>query len=542
MRLFRWMVLAALGASGLGAQWGGELRFCLHSEPRTLNPALVDDDASETIRYLTGGVLLRVNRINQQIEPELAVAWKIENSGKTIVFKLREKLSFSDGTPFTAQDVAYTMRTLMDPALHSATGDSFRPGTGAIQITERGPYQIAITFPESIAGVERLFDQVAILSHSSPLKERAVLGPFQIAEHKPGSYLVLSRNPNYWKTEGGRRLPYLDRVHIDIQQNRELEFLRFRRGEIHFVSSLDPDQFQQLEAADAGSAKDAGPTLEGELMWFNMNPAAPIPGYRKAWFGSRNFRLAVSHAIRRDDLSRVVYHGHAQAGVGPFSAANLFWFNRRLAPHAFDLAEARRLLAVEGFHLDGRTLRDREGHAVEFSVVTNAGNRSRERIAAIVQQDLEALGIHLNIVTLDFPSLMERISKSFQYESCLLGLTNVDLDPNGQMNVWLSSSSNHQWNPNQKSPATEWEAEIDRLMRQQASTTNANRRKQAFDRVQQTVSDQAPFLYLINKNALMALSRSLRNVQPSVLRPQVLWNVERLWLDGARPGAKTPTL
>lgn len=533
MKLTRLALLAALSIAGLDAQWGGELRFCVHSEPRNLNPALVDDDASETIRNLTGGVLLRVNRISQKLEPELATSWKVENGGKRIVFKLREGLSFSDGTPFSAQDVSHTMRILMDPALHSPTGDSFRVGNGSVQVAERGKYEVSLTFPEPIAGVERLFDQVAIMSRYSPLRERAVLGPFRIAEHKPGSFLLLSRNPNYWKTDGGRRLPYLDRIHIDIQQNRELEFLRFRRGEIHFISSLDPDQFEQLASVDPAMVKDAGPTLEGELMWFNMNPSAPIPAYRKNWFSSRNFRLAISHAIRRDDLSRVVYHGHAQAAAGPFSAANLFWFNRNLQPHGFDLKEVHRLLAADGFQSDGRTLRDREGHAVEFSVITNAGNRSRERITAMLQQDLAALGIRLNIVTLDFPSLMERIGKSFQYESCLLGLTNVDLDPNGQMNVWISSSSNHQWNPNQKSPATAWEAEIDELMRLQASTANTNQRKQLFDKVQRLVSEQAPFLYLINKNALMALSPSLKNVTPSVLRPQVLWNADRLWIDGS---------
>jgi peptide/nickel transport system substrate-binding protein len=538
MKLSRLVFLAALGAAGLHAQWGGELRFCLHGEPRNLNPALVDDDDSETVRYLTGGVLLRVNRIDQKLEPELATSWKIENSGKSIVFKLREGLSFSDGTPFSAQDVAYTMRTLMDPQLHSPTGDSFRVGNGTVRVVERGKYEVSVTFPEPIAGLERLFDQVAVMSGVSPLRERAVLGPFQIAEHKPGSFLVLARNPNYWKTDRGRRLPYLDRIRMDIQQNRELELLRFRRGEIHFISSLDPDQFHQLASTDPAIVKDAGPTLEGELMWFNMNPSAPIPAYRKSWFRSRNFRVAISHAIRRDDLSRVVYHGHAQAGVGPFSAANLFWFNRNLKPHSFDLEEARRLLAADGFRSDGRTLRDREGHAVEFSVVTNAGNRSRERIAAMVQQDLGAIGIRLNIVTLDFPSLMERISKSFQYESCLLGLTNVDLDPNEQMNLWISSSANHQWNPNQGTPETAWEAEIDRLMRLQASAASANRRKELFDQVQQLVSDQAPFLYLINKNALMALSHSLRNVTPSVLRPQVLWNADRLWIERTHQKAK----
>ena len=531
MKTLSLLILSALASVNLQAQWGGELRFCLHSEPRTLNPVMVDDDSSETVRYLTGGVLLRVNRASQQLEPELATSWKLENAGKSIVFKLREGLSFSDGTPFTAQDVAYTMQALMDPSLHSPTGDAFRTGSGAVQTAERGKYEIAVIFPEPIAGVARLFDQVAIMSHSSPLHERAVLGPFHIAEYKAGSYILLSRNPNYWKSDRGRRLPYLDAVRLEIQQNREAELLRFRRGQIDLISSVDPDQFEQLAAEDRTSVKDAGPSLEGEMMWFNMNAAAPIPAFRKAWFRSRNFRLAISHSIHRDDLSRVVYHGHAQPGVGPFSPANLFWFNRSLQPQAFDIQQARRLLAADGFHNVGQSLVDRDGHPVEFSVITNAGNRSRERIAAMVQQDLAALGIRLNIVTLDFPSLIERISKSFQYESCLLGLVNVDLDPNGQASVWLSSASNHQWNPNQKTPETAWEAEIDSLMRQQATTLDAGRRKALFDRVQQIATDEDPFLYLVYKNALMAASPRLRNLSPSILRPQALWNADRLWLE-----------
>ena len=171
-------------------------------------------------------------------------------------------------------------------------------------------------------------------------------------------------------------------------------------------------------------------------------------------------------------------------------------------------------------------------HRVE-TLAGALGGLSRNHLHKIVQ-DLAALGIRLNIVTLDFPSLIERIGKSSQYEACLLGTINVDLDPNEQMNVWLSSSAMHQWNPNQKQPETLWEAEIDKLMRQQESTLDANRRKALFDRVQELASGEAPMLYLVNKNALLAVSPGLRNVEPSVLRPHVLWNVERLWIDRAR--------
>src|SRR5436305_2160537 len=289
MNARRLLPLVLLACAPLAAQWGNQLRFCLHSEPRSLNPALADHDASETVRYLTGGVLLRVNRVSQRRQPELAKTCRLENGGRTIIFQLREGVTFSDGTPFTADDVVYTMQVLMDPALHSATGDAFRSGSGAVAAIARGRYQVAITFPAPVAGVARLFDQVAIISKISPLKERAVLGPFRIAEHKPGSYLLLARNANYWKMDGGRRLPYFDSVRLDILQNRELELLRFRQGQIHFISALDPDLFEQLAAQDRGRVRDSGPSLEGEMMWFNMSPGAPIPEYRKAWFRSQNF-------------------------------------------------------------------------------------------------------------------------------------------------------------------------------------------------------------------------------------------------------------
>jgi peptide/nickel transport system substrate-binding protein len=188
------------------------------------------------------------------------------------------------------------------------------------------------------------------------------------------------------------------------------------------------------------------------------------------------------------------------------------------------------LLAQDGFHLQGDVLHDRDGHAVEFSIITNSGNKYRERMATMMQQDLSGIGIKLNVVTLDFPALIERMTRTFDYEACLLGLVNTDLDPNGVMNVWLSSSETHQWNPSQKTPATPWEAEIDKLMKAQASSMDPKKRKESFDKVQEIVWQQEPFIYLVNKNALSAISTSIHNAHPVALRPQVYWNIEQLSL------------
>jgi peptide/nickel transport system substrate-binding protein len=528
-RLVLAVLLCCPGA--FSGEWGGELRFCLRSEPKTFDPLLVADQPSETVRFLTAGVLIRMNRATQQPEPELAASWKILDSGRRIVFHLREGLSFSDGTPFSSADVAYTVRRMMDPALHSPSGDAFRSGSGEVRVQVLSPSRISIEFPAPVAGLERLFDQAGILSERSPRKENAVLGPFFVAEYKPGSFLQLRRNPHYWKRDSsGRRLPYLDAIRLDIQQNREIELLRFRRGDIDLIDSLEPEIYDRLSADLPGSVVDAGPSQDTEMLWFNQVAAAPLPAYKKEWFRSRDFRRAVSSALNRDDMVRLVYRGHARPAAGPVSASNLLWFNSTLKPHAFDPASAASRLAAAGFRLDKGALFDREGHPVEFSVITNAGNKSRVRLAALIQQDLARVGIRFNIVTLDFPSLIERITRSFQYEACLLGLVNVDLDPNGQMNVWLSSGANHGWNPNQASPATPWEAEIDGLMRAQAAAPDQKKRKQFFDRVQAIVWEEAPFVYLVEKNGLAAVSSSLREIRPAAMRPQVYWNLDRLYL------------
>jgi len=511
------------------AQGGGELKFCLRMEPKTFDPLKVEDEASAAIRYLTGGVLLRVNRQTQELEPELAQSWKVSKDGRQITFRLRSGISFSDGTPFSAQDVAYTVQQLMDPTLHSATGDAFRSGAGNVETKAISPTQIAITFPAPVAGLDRLFDQVAILSEHSSLREMAVLGPFMLADYNPGATVLLKRNPNYWKRdEQGRKLPYLDSIRLDIQANRDVEMLRFRRGELDLINSLDSEYFDKLATTSPQLVHDAGPSLDSEQLWFNEVAKAPIPAYKKNWFRSANFRRAISETINRDDLSRVVYHGHAQPAVGPFSPANKFWFNNKLKPQAYSPDAALKAMQSDGFRLENGALKDKDGNEVVFSIITNAGSKTRERMAVLIQDDLQKIGIHVNVVTLDFPSLIERMTQTFDYEAIILGLTNVDLDPNGEMNVWLSSSENHQWNPQQKVPETSWEAEIDRLMRAQASSTDPKRRKEAFDRVQEIVVVEEPFIFLINKNALSAVSTTVHGAAPVILSPQTFWNAERL--------------
>lgn len=120
------------------------------------------------------------------------------------------------------------------------------------------------------------------------------------------------------------------------------------------------------------------------------------------------------------------------------------------------------------------------------------------------------------------------MTRSFNYDLCLLGFVNVDLDPMAQMNVWASSSENHQWNPGQSSPGTSWEAETDRMMRQVGSASDFKVRKAAFDRVQEIAYEEEPFIYLVQKHVLAAVGPAVQGVKLVSVWPGTFWNVDSL--------------
>lgn len=509
-----------------------ELRITIKSDPKTFNPLMAEDDSSDIVRYVTGGVLIRVNRKTQENEPELASSWNIDEDGRRITFHLRPGLQFSDGSDFTADDVVATVKSALDPNLHSPKGDPLRSG-GKTNITAADKNTVTIEFEHPIAGLERLFDEIAIspARMAGKADSSVVLGPFAVSEQKPGEFVLLKRNSHYWKKDpAGHQLPYLESVRLYVLSNRDTELIRFRQGDIQLIDKMTPDLYEQLHSEDASAARDLGPSVESEEMWFNQVARSPLPAYKKTWFRSQNFRRAISMAINRDDLARVAFRGHATPSIGMLSPANKFWFDRNLEPPAHDPTGALQLLQLDGFHKDGDTLKDKSGNAVAFSLITNAGNKARERMGSLIQQDLQQIGIMLNFVPLDFPSIAERMTKTYDYDACMLGLTNVDLDPDAQMNVWLSSADLHQWNPSQKSPETKWEAEIDKYMRAQEATLDRNQRKADFDKVQEIAAAEQPMLYLVDKNALVAVSPKVSNADPVVLTPQTYWNIEYLSL------------
>ena len=514
---------------------GGELAWAVHYDPKTLDPLKVDDQASELVRYLTGGVLVRLDRSTLSLKPELAENVVTSADGKLISIRLRPGLRFSDGSALTSIDVQKTLQRALAPATAAPVAEEFVM-PAKVSIDAPDPLTVLLHLPVRVVSIQTVLDEIAIEPANRITESRITAGPFTVGEVHKGESLLLRRNPFYWKRDGrGNALPGLSRLRLDVVSNRESEEARFLRGQYGLMESVPPETFTALKRRLPGAAHDLGPSLNTEQMWFNQSQHSPLPAYEKRWFMSRAFRTAISESLHRADLARIAYDGHATPANGFISPANTTWYNHTLAPVHEDTRAALDLLASEGFGKRGDQLFDREGHPVVFSLLTNAGNRARERMAALIQQDLAAIGMRVNIVTLDYPALTERLMHTGDYEAALLGLGNVQPDPSSMMNIWLSNSPQHQWNPSQTVPATPWEAEVDAAFRSQAVTGDLGKRKAAIDRVQSIVAEEKPFIYLVYPNALCALSPKVQGATLSVLQPSVLSSVETMHFSGDRP-------
>lgn len=512
----------------------GELVWTIGYDPKTFDPAKVDDEESEIVRYLTAGVLLRFNRLTQKVEPELAQSWSLSPDGKTIAFVLRPGLDFSDGSSLTARDAAWSIRRVLLLGKEAPVSEEFVSPAG-VTVDTPNDRTVVVHLPQRVVAIGKVFDEIAIEPAGRPSEARVTSGPFVVSDYRRSLYVRLRRNPHYAGADAaGHPLPYATGIRLDIVESMEQQVRLLLRGDYDLIDTIPPDYFELLRKRDPAMVRDLGPSLNTEQLWFNQSPASPLPAWEKAWFQNRAFRVAVSQAIHRSDLARIAYLGHATPAYSFISPATALWYDRSLsAPHT-DVAAAKAGLAASGFRLRGSALYDAAGHPVKFSILTNSGNEAREKMATLIQQDLAGLGMQVTVVTLDFPALIERLMQTQNYEACLLGLENVDPEPNAMMNIWLSSSPNHQWNPSEKTPATPWEAEIDRLMKDQAESSSDQQRKNDIDRVQQIVADQQPFLYLVYPNALVAFSPRLQGVRPAVLEPRLTWNVEQLHLQEAR--------
>lgn len=538
-------------------QPGGHLVVALRSEPKTLNPVVSVDATSREVIGALNADLVHINRETQRTEPALAKSWTVSPDGRRYTLQLRRGIRFSDGTPFTADDVVFTFQLYLDETLHSPQRDLLVLDDQPIAVKKIDAYTVEFDLAKPYGPGERIFDGLAILPrhllenhhHDGKLaslwgtnarpEEMAGLGPFRLKEYVPGQQIVLERNPNYWKTDSsGRVLPYLNSIHFVFVPNEDAQVVKFQAGETNLLERMNADNFTLLQRgakAEFRCLTDLGPGLEFLFLVFNMNTldGAKFPELvtKQAWFRDVRFRQAVSLMLDRKAMARLVYQGRATPLWGNVTPGNKLWLNTSLPRPERSVDQAKALLRSAGFSWSSSgSLLDPQQRRVAFTILVSSSNTQRTKLATIAQDDLKELGMAVQVVPMEFRALVDRVLNSKEYESVLMNLVNGDADPTPEMNLWLSSGETHLWNLGETTPATPWEAELDRLMQAQMTTVDFAQRKKLYDRVQQIVSENVPLVFLLSPNVLVGAQKSVGNFRPGILEPYALWNVDQLFI------------
>lgn len=548
---------------GLQGHPGGRLVCAQRTEPRTLNPVMATDSASREVIQRLVADLIHINRETLQTEPALAKSWKVSPDGLHYVLELRKGVRFSDGVPFDADDVVFTFQVLLDEKVNSSQRDLLLLNGKPVSIRKLNPYRVAIDLPGAYSVPERLFDGLAILPRHLLLKawqdgklasawgirtppaEMAGLGPFRLREYVPGQRIILERNPYYWKEDpAGHRLPYLSELDFLNAGTEDMQVMRFASGESDLISRVSAKNYVRLERDSAGKGyqmRDAGPGLEWNFLVFNLNQlpasASTERKARQSNFLRKSFRQAVSAAIDRQALVRMVYQGLATALATPVAGGNKLWIDRNLPAPVRSVAHARELLSTDGYRWAGDGgLLDPQGRHVEFSIIVSSGNPERLECATLIEDDLKQLGIQAEIVPLEMRSILDRVTRTYDYDAAMMSMSAGDADPNPDLNSWLSSGASHWWHPSEPSPATAWESQIDALMRRQLVTRAYPDRKRLYDQVQELLMENLPLIPLVSPHILTGARRQLARFRPAAMDHYTLWNVDEMYWDGSVPG------
>ncbi len=517
------------------------------SDPKTFNPILANETSSTDVLDPVFAGLTRLNPYTFRVEPALARSWTISTNKKIITMDLRRDVYFSDGKPFSADDVVFTFKLIYSPAVLSSFRDLFTINGRQIKVEKVDDHTVRFILPvpfypflESLGipvlpahalnkpFINKVFDKTWNII--TPPRDIIGLGPYVMTNYVPSQYILMKANPYYYeKDDKHAELPYIKSRAMLIVQNQDAQYVKFISGETDIYNPR-PQEVASLESMSKKRnfiIKNIG--LDTGIMFvsFNRNPrhytknGQVNPKYR--WFTTPGFLQAVAHSIDKQAIIDDVYRGYGEPAVS-FIPRNVPVYHLSMPDYTYNLAEARALLKGGGFYWKDGKLYDDLNNRVEFDFFTNSGNEQRERIASIILSDLTKLGMKVNYKPLDFNTLVEKLTSNFDWDCMLIALTG-GYEPHNGANVLLSSGMLHLWDPKETTPATRWEAEIDRLMIKGAEEYNIEKRAAYYKKVQKILHDELPLIPIVRQEDFVAYSDRLENYRPTVFgnyRPEMM--------------------
>ncbi|QIZ71750.1 ABC transporter substrate-binding protein [Oxynema aestuarii] len=550
-----------------------QLVWTILSDPKTFNPALSTEVPN--IFSLTFEGLTTTNGITAEVEPGLAESWEIAEDKLRYVFTLREGLRWSDGEPLTSDDVVFSFNEVyFNEKVPTSTRDVLRIGeSGALpKVRAIDDRRIEFTLPEPFAPFLRTMGTEILPAHilrptieqtdaegnplflstwgiDTPPENIIVNGPYQLESYLTSEQVIYRRNPYYWRKDAeGNSQPYIERIVWQIVESTDTSLLKFISGTSDSIG-VSPENFSFLkprEERENFTIYNGGPASGTTFIAFNLNKGRNPDGtpvvepMKSRWFQKVEFRQAIAYAIDRQTTIDNTFRGLGKPQHSPISVQSPYYLSPEegLKTYDFNPDKAKELLLGSGFQYNDRDeLLDAEGNRVRFTLITNAGNKTREAMGAQIKQDLSKIGIQVDFQPISFNALVAKLSDSLDWDCHLIGFTG-GVEPNGGANFWLPEGRLHIFNQKRQPGQTpligwevaDWERKIGDLYIKGAQELDEAKRKEIYAETQRLTQEYLPVIHLVNPLSLAAVRDRVKGIEYSALGG-AFWNLYELKIE-----------
>ena len=493
---------------------GGSIILGTIGEPSNLLPYMASDASSSEVSGLLHTSLLEYDK-DLNIIDCAAESHEILEGGRLMRFKIRDGILWEDGEPLTAGDVEFTYKLMVDPKTPTAYAADFLM-IKELNVTGRLTFEVRYDTPYArslLTWLQPILPRHALdkenIASTRYSRHPLSSGPYVLEEWSPGSKITLRANENYFR---GR--PYIDKVIYRVIPDGTTMFLEAKAGKLDYIS-LSPMQYLRQTDGDKWNALwKKYKFLAGVYTYVGLNLKHPF-------FRDKKVRQALSYAIDRNAIVKGALLGMGEAAFGPYKPGT--WaYDDALRPYPYDPQKAMDLLASAGWSRGRDGILEKNGIPFEFTMLVNQGNDERIKVAVILQQYFRKIGIRIKIRTVEWAAFIKEFVNTKKFDALILGWT-ISQDPD-LYEVWHSSAiSGHGLNFISYS-----DPEVDSLLEKARVEQQQTERKKMYDRFQEILHEDQPYLFLYVPYSLPMVHASVRGISPAPAG--ITYNFERWWI------------
>lgn len=466
---------------------GNDLIIASHSEAVLLDPHMSTDVPSANVAYNIFEQLVKFNE-NMELVGSLAEDWQLIDD-TTWEFKLREGVTFHDGSDLTAEVVKANFDRILDPKVASPRAFLFEM-VNNVEVIDEYTVRFHLDYPFAPFPAHLTHNGGAIISKAAIEKDYEAMengekagtyinanpigtGYFKLEEWVSGDYIKLARNDNYWGDKAK-----LDSVTFKVVNEPLTRIAELERGHSHIIEPLNPSDMKRVEDLDNAFVHRQSSTAIAYI-GFNME---------KEPFNDVRVRQAISHAIDKSQIIDGIYEGTGVPAVGPI-APDVWGYNSDVEPLDYDLERAKQLLAEAGY-ADG----------FSTTIWTN-DNPDRMKITEYVQSALSELNIDVNIEVMEWGTYLDETAAG-NHEMFILGWSTSTGDADYATYPLFHSSN--VGDPGNRTFTMD--DELDQLLEAARVEKDENTRLDLYRQVQERLVELAPMLYLLHTDYITGVS------------------------------------